>query len=82
MFRLAVELFACRPQDCLFVGDHPKWDMVGARRAGMFPVLMDRGGSYIREGYEYWIDSLWGLDAILRQWEVTYSSQHRGSRLV
>lgn len=67
MFRAAVRYFSCRPQECLFVGDHPRWDVIGARRAGMFPVLMDRMGDHLREG-ECCIDSLRGLEAILQQW--------------
>ncbi|WP_159736691.1 HAD hydrolase-like protein, partial [Arthrobacter sp. 9V] len=31
------------PADCLFVGDDPERDVVGARAAGMRAVLVDHG---------------------------------------
>ena len=68
MFHLALHHFACRPQDCLFVGDQPKWDVLGARRAGMFPVLIDRRGR-ANESFDPCIRSLSELGEILRQWE-------------
>ena len=44
MFRRALSHFRCKPEECLFVGDNPKWDMQGAKRANMIPVLVDRTG--------------------------------------
>ena len=35
----------CLPEECVFVGDNPKWDVAGAHRLGMTPVLIDRSGS-------------------------------------
>ncbi|MFC1715712.1 HAD family hydrolase [Candidatus Poribacteria bacterium] len=32
------------PQDCLFVGDDPRWDLVGPRAVGIEAVLIDRRG--------------------------------------
>lgn len=44
MFRRALDHFGCKPEECLFVGDNPRWDTMGARRANMIPVLIDRIG--------------------------------------
>jgi putative hydrolase of the HAD superfamily len=32
------------PQDCVFVGDDPRWDLAGPRSVGMEAVLLDRHG--------------------------------------
>jgi putative hydrolase of the HAD superfamily len=40
-FRRALELLAIAPSDAIFVGDDPRWDVVGARNAGIRPVLLD-----------------------------------------
>ena len=45
LFRAALNHFACRAEDCLFVGDDPRWEEYGARRAGIAPLLIDRGGA-------------------------------------
>ncbi|HUW57174.1 MAG TPA: HAD family hydrolase [Planctomycetota bacterium] len=42
--------FICRkldvsPGDCLFVGDDPRWDIVGPRGVGMDAILIDRTGA-------------------------------------
>lgn len=71
MFRLALHHFACQPQDCLFVGDQPKWDILGARRAGMFPVLIDRRGR-ANESFEPCIRSLPELAEILKRWQTAH----------
>ena len=33
------------PQQCLFVGDDPKWDLAGPRAMGIEAVLIDRRGT-------------------------------------
>ena len=65
IFRFAINHFSCHPQDCLFIGDHPKWDVWGARRAGMFSVLLDRTKKNINKKGELCIYSLWDLEGIL-----------------
>jgi putative hydrolase of the HAD superfamily len=37
-----MEQLDAQPRDCLFVGDHPEWDIAGARALGMEAVLIDR----------------------------------------
>ena len=44
IFELALEHIDIRPQDCVFVGDHPEWDVIGAMAVGMDAVLIDRQG--------------------------------------
>jgi putative hydrolase of the HAD superfamily len=47
IFELARQQLQVRPEECLFVGDRPRWDVAGARAVGMEALLIDRqsGGS-------------------------------------
>ena len=45
IFRLALAQLRAEPQACLFVGDDPRWDLVGPRAMGMDTCLIDRQGS-------------------------------------
>jgi putative hydrolase of the HAD superfamily len=42
IFLYALEKLSALPQDCVFVGDEPKWDVVGPRAVGITPILIDR----------------------------------------
>jgi putative hydrolase of the HAD superfamily len=42
IFEFALKKLGANPTDCLFVGDHPKWDVIGPYRVGMEAVLIDR----------------------------------------
>jgi putative hydrolase of the HAD superfamily len=44
IFEHALELLGISPGDAVHVGDDPTTDVVGARRAGIEPVLVDRRG--------------------------------------
>ena len=68
LFRAALNHFACRAEDCLFVGDDPRWDEYGARRAGIAPLLIDRAGAGAR-GAQAPIRSLADLEPILQRWQ-------------
>ena len=37
------------PEACLFVGDDPRWDTLGARNAGMHVLLIDREGELTKD---------------------------------
>jgi len=50
IFESAIKALGTQPGECLFVGDDPRWDIVGARSAGMEAVLLDRGYSEHRPG--------------------------------
>jgi putative hydrolase of the HAD superfamily len=61
IFEHALALLGTGPQDCLFVGDDPRWDLAGARAVGIEAVLIDRreGMPGLEEGsiqnlYELW----------------------------
>jgi putative hydrolase of the HAD superfamily len=45
IFDYTLERVGATPQDCLFVGDDPRWDLVGPRGAGIEAVLIDRHGT-------------------------------------
>lgn len=44
IFDYALEKLGLRPEDCLFVGDDPRWDIAGPRAIGMGAILLDREG--------------------------------------
>ena len=67
LFRAALNYFACRAEDCLFVGDDPRWDVYGAQRAGITPLLIDRAGTGAL-GAEAALRSLADLEPILQRW--------------
>jgi FMN phosphatase YigB (HAD superfamily) len=52
------------PEECWYVGDMPGIDVVGARRAGLHPVLMDPLGIHHDADYDR-CDSLTQLAARL-----------------
>ena len=45
IFDFTLEKLHIRPQDCIFIGDHPRWDLAGARAVGIEAILMDRQGA-------------------------------------
>ena len=73
MFRRALDHFGCKPEECLFIGDNPRWDTVGARRAKMIPVLIDRMG-HVDGSSELVIRSLFDLKPVLKQLDWTHFS--------
>jgi putative hydrolase of the HAD superfamily len=46
IFEIALERLGSRAETTVFVGDVPSVDVAGARRAGIFPVLLDRHDLY------------------------------------
>jgi HAD superfamily hydrolase (TIGR01509 family) len=42
LFTATSDALRVKPSECVFVGDHPRWDYDGALNAGMIPVLLDR----------------------------------------
>ena len=45
IFDFALAKLHASPQESLFVGDHPQWDVAGAQAAGIEALLIDRRGS-------------------------------------
>ncbi len=52
IFGAAVELLGLRPDQVWYVGDMPAIDVVGARRAGIRPFLMDPLGLHLEASYD------------------------------
>ena len=73
MFRRALAHFACKPEECLIVGDNPRWDTLGARRAKMTSVLIDRTGQ-TEVSSDLAIRSLLDLKPILKRLRSASSS--------
>lgn len=46
IFRIALHRAGVSAAESVYVGDHPYFDIQAARRAGLFPVLIDRRGRY------------------------------------
>jgi putative hydrolase of the HAD superfamily len=49
-FRRALELIQVAPSDAIFVGDDPRWDVIGAQNAGLRPVLLSPSPAPVIEG--------------------------------
>ena len=65
IFEAGLKRMAVQPQHAMHVGDQPRSDVEGAREAGLYPVLIDRGGFHAGvEGCDH-IDSLEGLYPLL-----------------
>ncbi len=56
IFDHVLERLGVAAEDCIFVGDDPKWDIAGPRAVGIETILIDRSGA--AEGS---IRSLWSL---------------------
>ncbi|MFQ5588813.1 MAG: HAD-IA family hydrolase [Nitrospiria bacterium] len=50
IFEAALKKTGFKPEETLYVGDHPKHDVKGARAAGMRAILLDRAGLYNGRG--------------------------------
>ena len=65
LFALALERLGAETGRCLFVGDHPRWDLAGACAAGMEAILVQRAGD-AASGDEASIPDLYGVLQCLR----------------
>lgn len=52
IFEFALDRLKAKPQECIFVGDEPKWDIVGPRAVGMTAILIDRNGNHGNQGVD------------------------------
>lgn len=65
IFAAGVQRMGVRPDQAMHVGDQPRSDVQGARDAGLYPVLIDRGGFHSEvTGCDH-ISSLEGLYPLL-----------------
>jgi FMN phosphatase YigB (HAD superfamily) len=64
IFQAAVDLLGLEPDQVWYVGDMPAIDVVGARRAGIRPYLMDPLGLHLDADYER-ISSLTALAEVI-----------------
>lgn len=44
IFDFVLEKLRAEPQDCLFVGDDPRWDLAGPKTVGMDAIIINREG--------------------------------------
>jgi putative hydrolase of the HAD superfamily len=45
IFEFALEKVQARPNECIFVGDEPRWDVEGSQALGIDAILIDRLGN-------------------------------------
>jgi putative hydrolase of the HAD superfamily len=49
IFQRALDVLGLKPHEAAYVGDSYGYDVIGARRAGLHPILLDRMGAYSSE---------------------------------
>jgi len=49
IFQIALDRLRLQPQEVAYVGDSYGYDVIGARRAGLMPILLDRMDAYESE---------------------------------
>jgi putative hydrolase of the HAD superfamily len=49
IFTYALNQLQVEPEQCLFVGDNPLWDIQGPQQVGIQAVLLDRAGNHAGE---------------------------------
>jgi len=42
IFEYALEKLEVFPENCVFVGDDPRWDLIGPKAVGIFPIIVNR----------------------------------------
>ena len=65
-FELIMSRLGVTPEQCLFVGDDPRWDIAGPKQIGMDAILIDRTGEHSAADGDV-IDSLHQLIARLHR---------------
>lgn len=65
IFRYAMDKLGCTADECMFVGDDPRWDLAGPRAVGMDAIVIDREGTLSEPGAPV-ITGLMELIPILR----------------
>lgn len=74
IFKLAARKLSVAPEDCVFVGDNPEADIIGAQRVGMKTIWFPNGALWpteIAEKPDATIHSLRELDGVLTKRLVT-----------
>jgi putative hydrolase of the HAD superfamily len=66
IFELALDAMSIEAQDAWYVGDMPGIDVVGARAAGLFPIVMDPYEFHLDAGYAR-VESLAELASIIEK---------------
>ena len=58
IFRYALNKWNVKPEDCVFIGDDPIWDIAGPRAVGIEAILIDRKGVNKNQDNELYITNL------------------------
>jgi putative hydrolase of the HAD superfamily len=69
IFAYTLEKLGVGSEECIFIGDDPRWDFVGPRSVGIAAILLDRGGTLqgvteerVRDLYEFY-DGIWEVQS-------------------
>ncbi len=81
IFAAALERAGVEPGEAVHVGDQPRSDLVGARGAGLYAVLLDRGGWHKDLSNCVHINQLSELDELLVNAPESFQVSTRGARL-
>ncbi|HEY8540085.1 MAG TPA: HAD family hydrolase [Steroidobacteraceae bacterium] len=65
IFQKAIEGTGLTPDEVIYVGDDPLIDVIGARRAGMHPVWINRNGTVWPEDIEPPVEAIASLDDLV-----------------
>lgn len=52
IFAHALKVAQADPEECLFIGDNPVWDVDGPRDVGIAGILLDRRAEFAGHGYD------------------------------
>ena len=70
VFRMAAAAAGCRPRELVHVGDEPDSDLVGAVRAGVRSVWINRSGAASGVEADAVISSLEDLPGLIERWDA------------
>lgn len=67
VFHLMSKRLDLEPDECIFIGDSPEFDIQGANIVGMITILIHRSGKQIRYKPNYQVDSIEELGILLQK---------------
>ena len=69
IFAYTLEKLGVCSEECIFIGDDPRWDFLGPRSVGIAAILLDRSGTLqdvteerVRDLYEFY-DRIWEVQS-------------------
>ncbi|WP_346869465.1 HAD family hydrolase [Clostridium sp. UBA5119] len=70
LFDLAAKKLGVDPSDIWFIGDSYKYDMIGAKSAGMLPIFYNRKNSTVTKGMELLeVSSMYEIEKLIKEFK-------------